>query len=150
METVLSCGLCATDGRASDGSPKVKKTKTGKKWLEPYEVEIGRLTKSDGGGGPKVIVTETETTMQVADGPTVSKQDLADICDCGVGDKCWATALCEKPWALKLHMCNHVGEAGHEYYDSDQHVFTKEQILMIRAHKESLVQASENRLATEE
>ena len=42
-----------------ESEPPVKKTKSGKKWLEPHEVEIGRLTKTTSDGGPRVTVAET-------------------------------------------------------------------------------------------
>ena len=132
---------------AEPGEEQQRVNEKGKKWLEPHEVDIGRLlrqrTTRQGQIIEPVKVLETEHTIQIGNGPVVQKQDLADICSCGRDDKCWATALCTKPWPLKLHLCNHAGEPGHENYDSDMHVFTKDEIIQIKEHVRNLI-ASEN------
>jgi hypothetical protein len=52
------------------------------------------------------------------------KEELAKLCNCAVDEKCWAVAFSQKPWPLKLELCNHAGEPGHEHYDSNKHAFT--------------------------
>ena len=100
--------------------------------IEPWDVEIGALTKSVDGNPPRVVVKETATTIQAGEkGPTLNKADLAMLCDCGPDDKCWAVALSMQKWPFKLKLCNHSGEAGHEHYDSDLHVFSKRELFDI-------------------
>ena len=103
-------------------SPKDKRRKP----IDPWEVEIGRLTKSVDGKPPMVQVNETEATIQAGPrGPLLNKKDMAVVCGCEVEDRCWAVPLSMKKWPWNLEMCNHAGEKGHEHYDSDMHRSSK-------------------------
>ena len=114
-----------------------------RKLAEPWEIDIGRLTKpwKDRDGveqPPKIVIHEIATTIQAGKGPVVQKQDLADIMGCGVDDRCWAVVLSIMTWSLKLQLCNHHTESRHACYDSDAHVFEPEDIRAINAHIKQL------------
>ena len=111
------------DDRPGNTTPKKDRP------IEAWDVEIGKLTKSADGNPPVVEVVETEATIQAGPrGPVLNKLDMAMVCNCGVDDKCWAVPLSMKRWPWKLEMCNHPGEAGHQHYDSDKHVFSKTEL----------------------
>ena len=82
-------------------------------------------------GSANSSCVETATDISV-DGVTVPKADLAQSCDCGTEDKCWALAFSTKPWPLKLELCNHAGEPGHEAADSHKHTFSQIQMAKCR------------------
>jgi hypothetical protein len=82
-------------------------------------------------------ISETETEIS-AGRVTLKKADLAALIGCGVKDKCWAVAMSRKPWPMKLTCCNHKGEKGHEYYDSEKHVFTAQQMSQVTDLKKQL------------
>ena len=65
-------------------------------------------------------------------GVTVSKADLAEAAGCDPKDKCWSVVFSAKPWPLKLGLCNHKGEEGHESEASSKHTFTKLQMAKCR------------------
>ena len=101
----------------------------------PHLVDIGALTRRDRTTGKaKVKVTETskEISCTGEQAYKLDKEEAAEICNCGIKDKCWALVLSTLPWPLKLLMCNHSGEPAHERHDSTKHVFTKEQMLRLR------------------
>ena len=99
------------------------------KQMDPWEVEIGKLTKPVDGGEPTVKVIETTATIQAGErGPVMNKSDMAMLCNCGVDDKCWAIPLSMKRWPWKLEMCNHHKEEGHQHYDSVKHQFSKREL----------------------
>ena len=87
-------------------------------------------------------MVETGTHVQIGSGPNVAKQDLADLLGCGPADKCWAMALSSKPWPLKLHLCNHKDEPGHEAWDSDKHTLAGFEAHKIRTFVDTLAAAA--------
>ena len=111
-------------------APKRQKT-------APWDVEIGS-TVTDG----RCTIIETETHIKVGAGPNVAKQDLADIIGCGPSDKCWAVALSGKPWPLKLMLCNHKDEPGHDAWDSDKHSLTAFEVSRIHSFVDTLAAAA--------
>ena len=101
----------------------------------PHKVDIGALIRRDRSTGKaKVKVTETskEISCNGEQAYKLDKEEAAKICDCGIKDKCWALVLSTLPWPLKLLMCNHSGEPEHERHDSTKHVFTRDQMFLLR------------------
>ena len=104
-----------------------------KEFLQPSDVEIGKLLKEN---PPRINIVETDTDITIGR-ITYQKQDLADAADCGPGDKCWAVGLSNKPWPLKLYLCNHSDEPSHAAHDSPAHLFTKAQTSALRSVREA-------------
>ncbi len=74
-----------------------------------------------------------ETTLDIKLGEVaVTKADFAAACNVGSEDKCWAAAFSNKPWPIKLELCNHAGEPGHETAESHKHVFSSLQMAKCR------------------
>jgi hypothetical protein len=123
-------------GKGASKSPKGPGPAWGsdrKEFLQPSDVEIGKLlTESP----PRIKIVETDTDITIGR-TTYQKQDLADAADCGPGDKCWAVGLSNKPWPLKLHLCNHSDEPSHAAHDSPAHLFTKAQTSALRSVREA-------------
>ena len=98
----------------------------------PDQVEIGKLTRyKEQEGRAQVIIEETHT--YVTDGwNMIHKAEAANICDCGINDRCWAICLDGRPWPLKLQRCNHPGQMGHIMHNSIKHRFTRIQMARIQ------------------
>jgi hypothetical protein len=75
----------------------------------------------------RAAVVETPVSISI-NGCVHSKAELAKACGVGTDDRCWATAVSRMPWPLKLKMCNHAEEPGHESHDSSKHKFTSKQL----------------------
>ena len=98
----------------------------------PDQVEIGKLTRyKEQEGRAQVIIKETPT--YVTDGCNmINKAEAANICDCGINDRCWAICLDGRPWPLKLQRCNHPGQMGHIMHNSIKHRFTASQMARLQ------------------
>ena len=114
------------------GSPGALDRSDGSR-VHASEVDIGKLLKED---VVRLKIVETPHAITIGD-ITYQKQDLADACQCGVADKCWAVAMSSKPWPLKLHACNHHSEPEHASHDSPCHVLSFEQVKTLRALREA-------------
>jgi hypothetical protein len=127
------------DGAAGKGSGKSPRAlglhweADKKEFLQPSDVEIGKLLKED---PVRIRIRETENDITIGK-VTYQKQDLADAANCGPYDKCWAVGLSNKPWPLKLHLCNHSEEPSHAAHDSPAHLFSKEQVSALRNIREA-------------